>query len=27
MMLQAGFSASHWTNLTLGIVALHIAEV
>ena len=27
MMLQAGFSASRWTNLTLGIVALHIAEV
>jgi demethylmenaquinone methyltransferase/2-methoxy-6-polyprenyl-1,4-benzoquinol methylase len=27
MMLQAGFSASRWTNLTLGIVALHVAEV
>jgi len=27
MMLQAGFAASRWTNLTLGIVALHIAEV
>ena len=27
MMLEAGFSASRWTNLTLGIVALHIAEV
>lgn len=27
MMLQAGFSASRWTNLTLGIVALHIADV
>jgi demethylmenaquinone methyltransferase/2-methoxy-6-polyprenyl-1,4-benzoquinol methylase len=27
MMLQAGFSSSRWTNLTLGIVALHIAEV
>jgi demethylmenaquinone methyltransferase/2-methoxy-6-polyprenyl-1,4-benzoquinol methylase len=27
MMLEAGFSASRWTNLTLGIVALHVAEV
>jgi demethylmenaquinone methyltransferase/2-methoxy-6-polyprenyl-1,4-benzoquinol methylase len=27
MMLQAGFSTSRWTNLTLGIVALHVAEV
>jgi demethylmenaquinone methyltransferase/2-methoxy-6-polyprenyl-1,4-benzoquinol methylase len=27
MMLQAGFAKSHWTNLALGIVALHIAEV
>jgi len=27
MMLKAGFSASRWTNLTLGIVALHTAEV
>jgi demethylmenaquinone methyltransferase/2-methoxy-6-polyprenyl-1,4-benzoquinol methylase len=27
MMLEAGFSASRWTNLTLGIVALHIAGV
>jgi demethylmenaquinone methyltransferase/2-methoxy-6-polyprenyl-1,4-benzoquinol methylase len=27
MMLQAGFASSRWTNLTLGIVALHIAEV
>lgn len=27
MMLQAGFAASRWMNLTLGIVALHVAEV
>jgi demethylmenaquinone methyltransferase/2-methoxy-6-polyprenyl-1,4-benzoquinol methylase len=27
MMLQAGFAASRFTNLTLGIVALHIADV
>jgi demethylmenaquinone methyltransferase/2-methoxy-6-polyprenyl-1,4-benzoquinol methylase len=27
MMIEAGFSASHWTNLALGIVALHVAEV
>jgi demethylmenaquinone methyltransferase/2-methoxy-6-polyprenyl-1,4-benzoquinol methylase len=27
MMLQAGFSASRWTNLALGIVALHVADV
>jgi len=27
MMIEAGFSASRWTNLTLGIVALHVAEV
>jgi demethylmenaquinone methyltransferase/2-methoxy-6-polyprenyl-1,4-benzoquinol methylase len=27
MMLQAGFASSRWTNLTLGIVALHIADV
>jgi demethylmenaquinone methyltransferase/2-methoxy-6-polyprenyl-1,4-benzoquinol methylase len=27
MMLQAGFSASRWTNLSLGIVALHTADV
>ncbi len=27
MMLQAGFSSSRWTNLSLGIVALHVAEV
>jgi demethylmenaquinone methyltransferase/2-methoxy-6-polyprenyl-1,4-benzoquinol methylase len=27
MMRQAGFSASRWTNLSLGIVALHVAEV
>jgi demethylmenaquinone methyltransferase/2-methoxy-6-polyprenyl-1,4-benzoquinol methylase len=27
MMLQAGFTSSRWTNLTLGIVALHIADV
>jgi demethylmenaquinone methyltransferase/2-methoxy-6-polyprenyl-1,4-benzoquinol methylase len=27
MMRQAGFSAARFTNLTLGIVALHVAEV
>jgi demethylmenaquinone methyltransferase/2-methoxy-6-polyprenyl-1,4-benzoquinol methylase len=27
MMRQAGFRAARWSNLTLGIVALHIAEV
>ena len=27
MMLQAGFSASRWTNLAFGIMALHVAEV
>jgi demethylmenaquinone methyltransferase/2-methoxy-6-polyprenyl-1,4-benzoquinol methylase len=27
MMLEAGFSSSRWTNLSLGIVALHIADV
>jgi demethylmenaquinone methyltransferase / 2-methoxy-6-polyprenyl-1,4-benzoquinol methylase len=27
MMLQAGFAFSRWTNLTLGIVALHVADV
>jgi demethylmenaquinone methyltransferase/2-methoxy-6-polyprenyl-1,4-benzoquinol methylase len=27
MMLQAGFSAARFTNLTLGIVALHVADV
>jgi len=27
MMLQAGFAASRFTNLSLGIVALHIADV
>jgi demethylmenaquinone methyltransferase/2-methoxy-6-polyprenyl-1,4-benzoquinol methylase len=27
MMIEAGFSASRWTNLTLGIVALHVGEV
>ena len=27
MMLEAGFAASRWTNLSLGIVALHIADV
>ncbi len=27
MMLQAGFSVSRYKNLTLGIVALHIADV
>jgi hypothetical protein len=26
-MLEAGFGASSWTNLSLGIVALHVAEV
>jgi len=27
MMLKAGFSSVRWTNLTLGIVALHVADV
>jgi demethylmenaquinone methyltransferase/2-methoxy-6-polyprenyl-1,4-benzoquinol methylase len=27
MMLEAGFSSSRWTNLALGIVALHVADV
>jgi len=27
LMRQAGFSSATWTNLTLGIAALHIAEV
>ena len=27
MMLQAGFAASRYTNLSLGIVALHVADV
>ena len=27
MMLKAGFASARWTNFTLGIVALHIAEV
>jgi demethylmenaquinone methyltransferase/2-methoxy-6-polyprenyl-1,4-benzoquinol methylase len=27
MLRQAGFSAARWQNLSLGIVALHIAEV
>jgi demethylmenaquinone methyltransferase/2-methoxy-6-polyprenyl-1,4-benzoquinol methylase len=27
MMRQAGFSSARWTNLALGIVALHIADV
>jgi ubiquinone/menaquinone biosynthesis C-methylase UbiE len=27
MMRTAGFSAARWTNLTFGIVALHVAEV
>ena len=27
MMLEAGFSSANWTNFTLGIAALHIAEV
>jgi demethylmenaquinone methyltransferase/2-methoxy-6-polyprenyl-1,4-benzoquinol methylase len=27
MMLEAGFASARWTNLTLGIAALHIASV
>ena len=27
MMIEDGFASSRWTSLTLGIVALHIAEV
>jgi demethylmenaquinone methyltransferase/2-methoxy-6-polyprenyl-1,4-benzoquinol methylase len=27
MMLEAGFAASRWTNLSLGIVALHVGDV
>jgi len=27
MMRGAGFSAARWTNLTFGVVALHVAEV
>jgi demethylmenaquinone methyltransferase/2-methoxy-6-polyprenyl-1,4-benzoquinol methylase len=27
MMVEAGFAAARFTNLTLGIVALHVAEV
>jgi demethylmenaquinone methyltransferase/2-methoxy-6-polyprenyl-1,4-benzoquinol methylase len=27
MMLEAGFVTSRWVNLSLGIVALHVAEV
>jgi demethylmenaquinone methyltransferase/2-methoxy-6-polyprenyl-1,4-benzoquinol methylase len=27
MMVQAGFTSARWTNLTLGLVALHIAQV
>jgi demethylmenaquinone methyltransferase/2-methoxy-6-polyprenyl-1,4-benzoquinol methylase len=27
MMREAGFAAARWTNLTLGIVALHIGDV
>ncbi len=27
MMREAGFTAARWTNLSLGIVALHVAEV
>jgi len=27
MMREAGFAASRWTNLTFGIVALHVADV
>ena len=27
MMLDAGFSAARWTNLSLGIAALHVADV
>jgi demethylmenaquinone methyltransferase/2-methoxy-6-polyprenyl-1,4-benzoquinol methylase len=26
LMREAGFAASHWTNLTLGIAALHVGE-
>jgi demethylmenaquinone methyltransferase/2-methoxy-6-polyprenyl-1,4-benzoquinol methylase len=27
MMREAGFSSARWTNLALGIVAIHVAEV
>jgi len=27
MMIEAGFAASRWTNLALGVVALHVAAV
>jgi demethylmenaquinone methyltransferase/2-methoxy-6-polyprenyl-1,4-benzoquinol methylase len=27
LMVGAGFAAARWTNLTLGIVALHVADV
>ncbi len=27
LMLQAGFASADWTNLSLGIAALHIARV
>lgn len=27
MMVKAGFSSARWTNLALGIVAIHVAEV
>jgi len=27
MMLEAGFLRSRWTNMGLGIVALHVADV
>ena len=27
MMIEAGFAASRWTNLALGIVAIHTADV
>jgi demethylmenaquinone methyltransferase/2-methoxy-6-polyprenyl-1,4-benzoquinol methylase len=27
LMREAGFSSANWTNLTLGIAALHVAEV
>ena len=27
MMLEAGFSTSRWTNMGLGIVAIHVGEV
>jgi demethylmenaquinone methyltransferase/2-methoxy-6-polyprenyl-1,4-benzoquinol methylase len=27
MMREAGFAEAHWTNLTFGVVALHVAKV